>query len=142
VLELTESRLMLDQRAPLESLTRLRMKRFRLSIDDFGTGHSSLTQLGEIPFDELKIDRSFVHGALHDATRQAIYAASLGLGKQLHMEVVAEGVEDADDWQLVQKTGCDVAQGYFLAHAMPAAELPGWIASWNANRHAWRAAPT
>jgi EAL domain-containing protein (putative c-di-GMP-specific phosphodiesterase class I) len=142
VLELTESRLMLDQRAPLESLTRLRMKRFRLSIDDFGTGHSSLTQLGEIPFDELKIDRSFVHGALHDATRQAIYAASLGLGRQLHMEVVAEGVEDADDWQLVRKTGCDVAQGYFLAHAMPAAELPGWIASWNANRDAWRATPT
>jgi EAL domain-containing protein (putative c-di-GMP-specific phosphodiesterase class I)/ActR/RegA family two-component response regulator len=142
VLELTESRLMLDQRAPLESLTRLRMKRFRLSIDDFGTGHSSLTQLGEIPFDELKIDRSFVHGALHDATRQAIYAASLGLGRQLHMEVVAEGVEDADDWQLVRKTGCDVAQGFFLAHAMPAAELPGWIASWNANRDAWRATPT
>ncbi len=139
VLELTESRLMLDQRAPLESITRLRMKRFRLSIDDFGTGHSSLTQLGEIPFDELKIDRSFVHGASRDATRQAIYAASLGLGRRLKMEVVAEGVEDADDWQLVRETGCDIAQGYFLAHAMPAAELPAWIASWNANRHDWRA---
>ena len=141
VLELTESRLMFDQRGPLESLTRLRMKRFRLSIDDFGTGHSSLTQLGEIPFDELKIDRSFVHGALRDATRNAIYTASLGLGRQLNMEVVAEGVEDADDWQLVRTTGCDIAQGNFLAHAMPAEELPPWIASWNANRHAWQGTP-
>ena len=108
VLELTESRLMLDQRAPLESLTRLRMKRFRLSIDDFGTGHSSLTQLGEIPFDELKIDRSFVHGALHDATRQAIYGASLGLGRQLHMEVVAEGVEDAQTRDLLVESGLTI----------------------------------
>ncbi|TFD81120.1 EAL domain-containing protein [Cryobacterium sp. Sr8] len=130
VLELTESRLMLDQRAPLEILTRLRMKRFRLSIDDFGTGHSSLSQLRDFPFDELKIDRSFVHGASRDTTSRAMYAASLSLGKQLGMEVVAEGVEDRDDWDLVRNTKCDLAQGYFIARPMPAADLAGWIPTW------------
>jgi EAL domain-containing protein (putative c-di-GMP-specific phosphodiesterase class I)/FixJ family two-component response regulator len=132
ILEVTESRLMLDQRAPLEILTRLRMKRYRLSIDDFGTGHSSLTLLHDISFDELKIDRSFVHEAWRDPTTRAIYDASLALGKQLGMVVVAEGVEDADDWGLVKRTGCDLAQGYYIARPMPAAELPAWIESWNA----------
>ncbi|NDP47035.1 MAG: EAL domain-containing protein [Sulfuriferula multivorans] len=131
VLEVTESRLMLDQRAPLEVLTRLRLKRFRLSIDDFGTGHSSLTQLRDIPFDELKIDQSFVRGAWRDDTARAIYDASLSLGKQLGMEVVAEGVEDRDDWDMVRRTKCDLAQGFFIARPMPAADLPGWIESWN-----------
>lgn len=131
VLEVTESRLMLDQRAPLEVLTRLRLKRFRLSIDDFGTGHSSLTQLRDIPFDELKIDQSFVRGAWHDDTARAIYDASLNLGKQLGMTVVAEGVEDRDDWDFVRRTKCDLAQGFFIGRPMPAADLPGWIELWN-----------
>jgi len=122
---------MLDQRAPLDVLTRLRLKRFRLSIDDFGTGHSSLTQLRAIPFDELKIDQSFVRGAWHDNTMRAIYDASLSLGKHLGMEVVAEGVEDRDDWDMVRSTKCDLAQGFFIAHPMPATDLPGWIESWN-----------
>jgi EAL domain-containing protein (putative c-di-GMP-specific phosphodiesterase class I) len=131
VLELTESRLMLDQRAPLEILTRLRLKRFQLSIDDFGTGHSSLTQLRDIPFDELKIDRSFVHDAWRDETALAMYYVSMALGEQLGMEVVAEGVEDSDDWDLVKRTGCDMAQGYFIARPMPADDMAGWIASRN-----------
>jgi EAL domain-containing protein (putative c-di-GMP-specific phosphodiesterase class I)/AmiR/NasT family two-component response regulator len=130
VLEVTESKLMLDQRGPLEILIRLRLKRFRLSIDDFGTGHSSLTQLHDISFDELKIDQSFVHGACHDPTALAMFDASLRLGKQLGMDVVAEGVEDNDDWALVRRSGCDLAQGYFIARPMPAEELPAWIALW------------
>lgn len=139
VLEVTESRLMLDQRAPLEILTRLRLKRFCLSIDDFGTGHSSLTQLRNIPFDELKIDRSFVHGAARDETLRAMYDASLSLGQQLGMEVVAEGVEDRDDWDLVRRTKCGLAQGYFIARPMPAADLAGWIESWNRRMQQWQA---
>jgi len=132
ILEVTESRLMLDRRAALEILTRLRLKRFLLSIDDFGTGHSSLTQLRDIPFDELKIDQSFVHQAWSDKTARAMYDASLGLAKQLGMEVVAEGVEDQDDWKLVRSTGCDLAQGYFIARPMPASDFPEWIKSWQA----------
>jgi EAL domain-containing protein (putative c-di-GMP-specific phosphodiesterase class I) len=130
VLEVTESRLMQDQRAPLEVLTRLRLKRFRLSIDDFGTGHSSLTQLSDISFDELKVDQSFVHGASHDKTARAIYDASLGVGKQLGMMVVAEGVEDSDDWDLLARTNCDVAQGYFVGRPMAAAAVAEWVACW------------
>lgn len=130
VLEVTESRLMQDTRAALEILSRLRLKRFHLSIDDFGTGHSSLAQLRDIPFDELKIDQSFVHGAWANETLRAMYDASLGLARQLGMEVVAEGVEDLDDWDLLRRTGCDLAQGYFIARPMPAADLPGWMQAW------------
>jgi EAL domain-containing protein (putative c-di-GMP-specific phosphodiesterase class I) len=129
-LELTESRLMLDQRLALEALARLRIKRFRLAIDDFGTGHSSLLQLRDIAFDELKIDQAFVHGAWRDPTSRAIFEASLGLGRQLGIEVVAEGVRDRDDWNFVARSGCDLAQGHFIGAAMPAARLPDWIAAW------------
>lgn len=138
VLEVTESRLMLDERATLDILTRLRLKRFRLSIDDFGSGHSSMMQLCEIPFDELKIDQRFVHGAWRDDTARAMYYASLALAEQLGMEVVAEGVEDRDDWNLVRSTGCDVAQGYYIARPMPAPAIAGWIDSWHARADEWR----
>ena len=131
VLEITESRLMGDLRNSLEVLTRLRLKRFHLSIDDFGTGHSSLAQLRDIPFDELKIDQSFVHGAWKDETVRAMYDASLGLANQLDMEVVAEGVEDQEDWDFLHQTGCHLAQGYFIARPMPASDLPGWMKTWN-----------
>jgi EAL domain-containing protein (putative c-di-GMP-specific phosphodiesterase class I) len=126
-LEVTETRLMEDLRTPLEILSRLRLKRFRLSIDDFGIGNSSLAQLRDLPFDELKIDQSFVHGASGNDKLRAMFDHSLGLAKQLGMEVVAEGVEDQADWDFVCKTGCDIAQGYFIARPMPAADLPAWI---------------
>ena len=130
VLEVTESRLMQDTRAPLEILTRLRLKRFHLSIDDFGTGHSSLAQLRDIPFDELKIDQGFVHRAWSNETLRAMYDASLALARQLGMEVVAEGVEDRNDWDLLQRTGCDLAQGAFISAPMPAADFSGWLENW------------
>lgn len=133
VLEVTESRLMKNSSASLEILTRLRMKRFSLSIDDFGTGNSSLIQLRDIPFDELKVDRGFVHGAAGNKTLRAIYSASLGLAKQLGMKTVAEGVEDRMDWDFLRSTGCDLAQGYFIAKPMPPGEIPDWISSWDAN---------
>jgi len=133
VLEVTESRLMRNLASPLEILARLRLKRFSLSIDDFGTGHSSLIQLRDIPFDELKVDQGFVHGAANNSTLSAIYNASLALAKQLGMKTVAEGVEDRTDWDFVRSTGCDFAQGYFIAKPMPPEEISGWIAVWEAN---------
>ena len=129
-LEVTESRLMGDLRTPLEILSRLRLKRFRLSIDDFGIGNSSLAQLRDLPFDELKIDQSFVHGACANDKLRAMFDHSLGLAKQLGMSVVAEGVEDQADWDFVRRTACDIAQGYFIAKPMPAADLPSWMQSW------------
>lgn len=135
VLEVTESRLMADLRIPLEILTRLRLKRFRLSIDDFGIGNSTLAQLRDLPFDELKIDQSFVHGAWGDEKLRAMFHASLGLAQQLGLESVAEGVEDLADWEFVCRAGCDIAQGYFIAKPMPAAALPAWILSWTQAPH-------
>lgn len=134
VLEVTESSLMRDQRIPLEILTRLRLHRFCLSIDDFGTGNSSLSQLSDIPFDELKIDQSFVHGAWANETQRAMFGASLSLAKQLKMESVAEGVEDRADWNFLRTSGCDLAQGYFIAKPMPGHALEGWIADWEERR--------
>ena len=128
--EVTETRFMEDLRIPLEVLSRLRLKRFRLSIDDFGIGNSSLAQLRDLPFDELKIDQSFVHGACGNEKLQAMFDSSLGLAKQLGMEVVAEGVEDQADWDFVHNRNCDISQGYFIAKPMPAADLPAWIQSW------------
>ncbi|HMV13003.1 MAG TPA: EAL domain-containing response regulator [Nitrosomonas sp.] len=130
VLEVTESQLMRDIRVSLEILTRLRLKRFHLSIDDFGTGHSSLAQLRDIPFDELKIDQGFVHQAWRDDTLRVIYDASLALAKQLNMESVAEGVEDRQDWDFLRQTGCDLAQGNFISKPLLASEFGDWITYW------------
>ena len=134
VLEVTESRLMNDLRVPLEILTRLHLRRFRLSIDDFGTGNSSLTQLRNVPFVELKIDQSFVHGAWANDTQRVMFNASHGLANQLQMETVAEGVEDRDDWDFVRQRGCELAQGYFIARPMPAEQLSVWLAEWEDRR--------
>lgn len=131
VLEVSERFVsMNDLRAPLETLTRLRLKHFRLSIDEFGTGYSSLTQLRDMPFDEIKIDRSLVHNLSTDRKIRAKYDTCLGMAKELGIKTVAVGVEKIDDWDLLRGTGCDFAQGYFMAEPMPAADLPGWINSW------------
>jgi len=134
VFEVTESQLIKDLRAPLEVLARLRLMRFGLSIDDFGTGYSSLSQLRDIPFDELKIDQTFVHRASTDPTARAIYDASLGLARQLGMRTVAEGVEDPADWDLVRTTGCDEAQGFLIARPMASGALPAWAEQWRGRR--------
>ncbi|MBE0546709.1 MAG: EAL domain-containing response regulator [Rubrivivax sp.] len=139
-LEVTESRLMKDARAPLDILARFRLKHVGLSIDDFGTGHSSLAQLRDIPFDELKLDRSFVHGAADDSSLKAIVEGILAMARQLGMKTVAEGVEDRADWDLLRDLGCDVAQGYFIARPMPGGDLPGWLAAWEQRRREMMAA--
>lgn len=133
VLEVTESRLMKNLSTSLEVLTRLRLKRFHLSIDDFGTGHSSLTQLRDLPFNELKVDQGFVHGAASDETLRSLYNASLSLAQQLGIKSVAEGVENRVDWDFIRNSGCDLAQGYFIAKPMPADEIHDWIIGWEAS---------
>lgn len=128
--EVTESRLMSDPRAVLDILSRLRLKGFGLSIDDFGTGHSSLAQLRDLPFSELKLDRSFVRRADQDAARRAIVEAALSMAHRLGMTVVAEGVENQAEWALLAALGCDVAQGYFIARPMAGDEIPAWRDAW------------
>lgn len=136
VLEVTESRLMRDLRAPLDILTRLRLKHVDLSIDDFGTGHSSLSQLRDLPFNEMKIDRSFVRGACRDVQLAAMCEASLAMAHKLNMRTVAEGIEDIDDWNFLRANGCDIAQGYFIARPMPMTALADWLPEWERRRRA------
>lgn len=134
IIEVTESRMMQEPEAALDILTRLRLKRVGVSIDDFGTGHSSLAQLNQIPFDELKVDRSFAHGACHDAALRAILLPSLDMARQLGIKTVAEGVEDAADWHYLRAQGCNLAQGYFIAKPMPPNALAAWAAEWEGRR--------
>ncbi|MDE2448675.1 MAG: EAL domain-containing response regulator [Gammaproteobacteria bacterium] len=129
VLEVTESSLLRDLAIALGVLTRLRLRGFRLSLDDYGTGFSSMQQLARIPFTELKIDRTFVHGAHERDSLQVILRSALELASQLGIETVAEGVECLQDWRLLRQYGCKLAQGWLLAKAMPGTELEGWLPS-------------
>ncbi|HTU60562.1 MAG TPA: EAL domain-containing protein, partial [Polyangiales bacterium] len=126
VIEVTESALSKNTAHMLETLARLRIKGFGLSIDDFGTGYSSMQQLSRIPFTELKVDKSFVHGAAHKRSLRSILESSLELSRKLRLKSVAEGVEAREDWELLCELGCDVAQGYLMAKPMPAEQLWPW----------------
>lgn len=129
-LEVTETIAMTDMAHVLENLARLRIKGFGLSIDDYGTGYSSLQQLSRIPFTELKIDQSFVMNASAKEACLAILESSLDIAKKLGLKAVAEGVETRADWDLLKGLGCDVAQGYFIARPMEAAKIAAWAAAW------------
>lgn len=132
VLELTESRLIDDQATSLDIIARLRLKGFDLSIDDFGTGFSTLESLKRLPFTELKVDRAFVTDAARDAAAHVILASSVSLARTFQLKVVAEGVETQEDWDVVARAGCDVVQGYFVAKPMPADEFMLWQQRWQA----------
>jgi EAL domain-containing protein (putative c-di-GMP-specific phosphodiesterase class I) len=132
ILEMTESRLMSNIVTSLEIITRLRLKGFDLSIDDFGTGYSSMEKLKQLPFTELKVDRSFVCGASRDSVARAILESSVQMGHALGMSVVAEGAETQEDWDLLVAVGCDEVQGYFVARPMPAEDFIAWKTRWEA----------
>jgi EAL domain-containing protein (putative c-di-GMP-specific phosphodiesterase class I)/DNA-binding NarL/FixJ family response regulator len=129
ILEVTESAATTDIRHSLENLSRLRMKGFGLSIDDYGTGYSSLQQLTRIAFTELKIDQSFVANAAFQQSARIILESSLEMAKKLGIATVAEGVETQDQWDLVRQLGCELAQGYFIARPVAASEFLTW--TWN-----------
>jgi len=134
VLEVTESTLADDMSVTLDILTRMRLKGFGLSIDDFGTGFSSMEQLRQIPFTELKIDRSFVHQAASNKASRAILESSIALAKKLNIDCVAEGVENQEDWDLIAQLGCESVQGYYIAKPMPASEFPAWARDYATNK--------
>lgn len=130
ILEITESKIIENLTLTLDTLTRLCLKGFGLSIDDFGTGYSSMKQLMQIPFSELKIDRQFVHNAVNNAAARAILESSIELARKLNLSIVAEGVENQSDWDLVDELGCDMVQGYFIAKPMPVEDFKKWIENW------------
>ena len=100
-----------------------------LSIDDYGTGFSSLSRLKDLPFKELKIDRSFVTGMIHDRGDEAIVRSTIELARSLGRTVTAEGVEDQATLRRLGSLGCHAAQGYYLARPLPAQECEAWLSS-------------
>lgn len=131
VLEVTETQVMENATKCVEILTRLRLNKFCLSIDDFGTGNSSMIQLKNIPFTELKIDRAFVHGAAENASARAIFETSIELAKKFNMETVAEGAETREDWDVAEELGCDYVQGYYCSRPMPNDEFLNFLNNWD-----------
>jgi EAL domain-containing protein (putative c-di-GMP-specific phosphodiesterase class I)/ActR/RegA family two-component response regulator len=127
VLEITESSVVSPDGPALGALARFRLRGFGLSIDDYGTGLSSMQQLARIPFTELKVDRSFVHCAHEQENLRVILESALTMAHRLRLVTVAEGVETVEDWRLLQQYGCQIGQGYLLARPMPADELLPWI---------------
>lgn len=130
-LEVTETVATAHLANALENLARLQMRGYGISIDDYGTGFSSMQQLLRIPFTELKIDQSFVTGAATRPNVRAMLESSLQLARSLHLRSVAEGIESAEDWALLKSLGCDVGQGFYIAHPMEAGAVPGWHAAWH-----------
>ncbi len=131
-LEITESAIMDDPPRALQTLERLHQMGFKLAIDDFGTGYSSLAYLKRLPVDELKIDQSFVLNMECDLDDAKIVRSTVDLAHNLGLSVVAEGVETAKAWKLLQALGCDEAQGYFVAKPMPEALFANWASEWRA----------
>lgn len=129
VLEITESAATTEVAKVLENLARLRMKGFGLSIDDYGTGYSSMEQLTRIPFTELKIDQSFVSHAGRRESAKVILGSSLAMARKLRIRAVAEGVETQADWDLLRELECDIAQGYYIAKPMQEDVFLDWLSA-------------
>jgi diguanylate cyclase (GGDEF)-like protein len=126
-LEITESQLMDDPMLAMEVLGKMKSLGVSTSIDDFGTGYSSLSYLKNLPIDELKIDRSFVGNMVADDNDLTIVRSTIDLSHNLGLDVVAEGVEDAETLHLLADMGCDRAQGYFISRPVPSDDLESWL---------------
>ena len=131
VIELTESTAMADATKAMDIFLRLCVNDVSLSIDDFGTGFSSLQQLYQLPFDELKIDRMFIGGLPEDDEARAIVRATVDMAHALNIKVCAEGVETREALHYLESVNCDRAQGYLIGAAVPADEIERIVLDWN-----------
>ena len=130
-LEITESQSGATLDVAFDVLTRLRLKGFTLSIDDFGTGFSSLATLYKLPFSELKIDKSFTFDLQESAEARALIETTIGMAQRLGLKVVAEGVETEAVFRELRLMGCQHAQGYFISKSIAAGQVPQFFADWN-----------
>lgn len=130
IFEITETGVMENLVNQLDVIARMRLKKYSFSIDDFGTGHSSLAKLIDLPIDELKIDYTFTHDAWRDERRSVLFQASSLVGHRLGLTVVAEGIENVHDWSYAVNNGCDIGQGFFIARPMPIQDVPSWMNGW------------
>jgi len=130
VLEVTETEAMKDVTRTMDVLLRMRIRNIGVSIDDFGTGHSSLRELQRMPFSEMKIDKSFVMDMVSNRDCAVIVNSIIDLGRNLGLKVIAEGVEDIRIWRMLAERKCDYAQGFYMAKPMPPEEFNRWLTSW------------
>jgi EAL domain-containing protein (putative c-di-GMP-specific phosphodiesterase class I) len=130
-LEITESSSGATLDVALDVLTRLRLKGFHLSIDDFGTGFSSLATLYKLPFSELKIDKSFTFDFQKSAEARALIESTIGMAQRLGLTVVAEGVETEEVFRELRSMGCQQAQGYFISKSLPSEQVPQFFSDWD-----------
>ncbi|MDR3563440.1 MAG: EAL domain-containing response regulator [Negativicutes bacterium] len=126
-IELTESRGVANLVRALDILSRLRMKGFELSIDDFGTGNATIEQLLRVPFTELKLDRLYVSNAWDNGETRVVLESVVQMAKNLGLKVVAEGVETQKDYELVKALRCDEGQGFYFARPMQFEQLLAWL---------------
>jgi EAL domain-containing protein (putative c-di-GMP-specific phosphodiesterase class I) len=131
VLEITETATIQNPTTTMGILTRLRVKRIGLSLDDFGTGFSSLTQLYQMPFNEMKIDKSLVMNVPHSREANTMVGSLIELGHNLGLKICAEGVENRAALDMLAIMGCDRCQGYFISRAIPAADIANFVSQWN-----------
>ena len=129
-LEITETAAFRDPARTMDILSRVRLKGMRLSIDDFGTGYSSLKLLRQIPFSEIKIDRSFVADATTSRDSRAIVKSIIDLATNMEMDCVAEGVETEETARLLEALGVHALQGYLIAKPMAVQAIPAWLRTW------------
>ena len=127
VLEVTETGLMEDIDAAAQHLHQLKATGVRIALDDFGTGYSSLSYLRRLPLDKIKIDKSFTGDLLDDEDDRNIVRVIIQLGRNLNMDVIAEGVESAEQEAYLQDEGCDEVQGYFYSRPLSAPDLWVWM---------------
>jgi diguanylate cyclase (GGDEF)-like protein/PAS domain S-box-containing protein len=137
--ELTESVLMQHVEAAASNLQALRERGVQVAIDDFGTGYSSLSYLRKFPVDELKIDRSFVHGIAKHTGDAAIVTAVLAMARSLELRVVAEGVETSEELAFLRAHQCDEAQGYHFSRAVPAEQFARLLQRGGSKPNSWMA---
>ena len=126
-LEITENLVMADPRRTMEVLGALRALGVGLSLDDFGTGQTSLAYLRKLALDEIKIDRSFVLELGRDEDAAAIVRSTVQMAQALRLRVVAEGAEDAAAMRRLREFGCELVQGFFLSPPLPATEITPWL---------------
>jgi len=130
-LEITETTLMIDPEGALEVMRQLAARHIAISIDDYGTGYSSLAYLNDLPAKELKLDRSFTSRVLHDQRTASIIAGTVDIAHGLGLRIIAEGVEDEATLVVLRKLGCDETQGYLHARPMPADYFLWWLAKFS-----------
>jgi EAL domain-containing protein (putative c-di-GMP-specific phosphodiesterase class I)/FixJ family two-component response regulator len=131
VLEVSEDRSTGDRLLSNTTLSRLALKGFTLSLDDFGAGETTMSDLSDIAISELKFDRSFVQNISQDLAQLKSLSSCVSMAETLDLSTVAEGVETLEEWNTIKSIGCQIVQGYFVAKPMPLAAITAWYLEWD-----------